>query len=370
MANDKPTSFSAARRWGIFFSVIISIVAVVALVAMVNYLAVRYYTRFPLSRQTEVNLSSQTHFLLKTITNEVKITVYYDKTDPLYPNVVAWLDEYHLANPKITVSTVDFRRDVAMAQQVKAKYKLGSTEDKNLVIFDCNGRYKIVPEGLLADYSLTEVSSENEKQREFERTLKGFNGEMRFTPALLNVVNTKQRKAYFLEDNGEASIEAEGKEGYSKLAEVLEQNGITNAVLKLRGTNTVPSDCNLLVIAGPQKVLPENELAKIRQYLQQGGRLFVLFQYSTFFNHIKTGLEDILADWNIDVGMNVVSDPDNTAEGGALVVEKWNPNHPISSPMLMAKSTLDLVMPRSIQILDRNKTGPESPKVEELATTG
>jgi hypothetical protein len=38
--------------------------------------------------------------------------------------------------------------------------------------------------------------------------------------------------------------------------------------------------------------------------------------------------------------------------------------------MLMSKSTLNMVLPRSVQILNRNKSGPEIPKVEELASTG
>src|SRR5579883_1547746 len=241
------TSFSATRRWGIFFSVIISIVAVVALVAMANYLGARYFLRFPLSRQTEVKLSPQTLFLLKSITNQVKVIIYYDKSDNLYTHVASWLDEYHLKNPKITVETVDYLRDTALAQQVKAAYKLGSSEDKNLVIFDCNGRSKIIPEGLLGDYQLEEIP--NEKEREFQRSLKGFNGEMRFTPALLSVISKKQRKVYYLEGHREHRFDDHGNDGYEKFAAILEQNNVTNIAMNLSGTNTVPSDCNLLIIA-------------------------------------------------------------------------------------------------------------------------
>lgn len=365
-----PTSFSARRRWGLFFSVVISIIAVIALVAMVNYLGARYFLRFPLSGQTEIKLSQQTLFLLKSITNQVKVTIYYDKTDPLYSHVAAWLDEYHLKNPKITVQTVDYLRDAALAQQIKAAYKLVNAEDKNLVIFDCNGRLKIVQESLLADYKLELIP--NEKEREFERRLKAFNGEMQFTPALLTVVSQKPRKAYFLQDNGEHDLESRNDDGYQKFGALLEQNNVTNSVLRLTGTNVIPADCNLLVIAGPRKAIPPEELAKIRQYLDQGGRLFVLFNYYT--RQTKTGLESILADWNIDVGLNLIADRENQASGGpssgVIEVQNWKRNHPVSDRLLMSKSRLNMVLPRSIKVLNENKQGLETPKVENLAFTG
>jgi len=109
------TSFSAGRRWGVFFSVIISIAAVIALVIMVNYLGARYYVRLTLSAQTRQQLSPQTVSLLKSITNEVNIIIYYDKKDELYGDIVTVLDEYRLRNPKISVQTIDYRADVAAA---------------------------------------------------------------------------------------------------------------------------------------------------------------------------------------------------------------------------------------------------------------
>ena len=38
-------SFSVARKWNISLNVLLSLAAMAAIVAMVNYLALRYYTR-------------------------------------------------------------------------------------------------------------------------------------------------------------------------------------------------------------------------------------------------------------------------------------------------------------------------------------
>ena len=57
------------------------------------------------------------------MTNQVKVTLYYDRSDGLYSTVADLLKEYHLANPRITVQSVDYLRDVAAAQKVKDSAK-------------------------------------------------------------------------------------------------------------------------------------------------------------------------------------------------------------------------------------------------------
>ncbi len=360
-----PTSFSARRRWGIFFSVLISIVAMFALVIMLNYLGTRYYMRFSWSKETGVQLAPQTLSLLKSITNQVNVVIYYDKTDKLYDSVKGLLDEYHLKNPKISVQTVDYLVDAVLAQQIKATNKLGSAQEKNLVIFNCEGRRKIVPETLLADYTYKSVP--NEKQPEWEQQLKAFEGEKQFSSALLNVINPRSFKACFLEGHAEHSLDSSSEDGYQKFGQVLEANNVQSSTLNLVGTNPIPADCNLLVIAGPRNAIPREELDKIRQYLDQGGRMFVLFNADTRYK--PTGLEGVLTNWNIEVGMNRVSDPPNTlASGGALAVSVFNPNQPLIAPLI--GSRLAMAAPRSISTLNVNRQGPEAPKVEELAFTG
>ena len=68
----------------------------------------------------------------------------YDSKDEqsLYSTVADLLGEYRLVNPRITVQTVDYMRDPGLAQKVKAKYNLSAPTDKNLVIFDCEGKVK------------------------------------------------------------------------------------------------------------------------------------------------------------------------------------------------------------------------------------
>ncbi len=196
-------SFSPGRRWQIGFDVVLRTALVLAVVVMVNYLGAKFYGRFYLSSQTRVQLSTRTLSVLHSITNQIKVTVYYDKTDDWYPDIIALLNEYRSANPKISVKTVDYLRNAGEAQKIKEQYKLGSATDKDLVIFDCEDRVKVVNGKALTQVQLEPVP--NATEREFRRKPVAFNGEMMFTTMLLAVVNPKPLKAYFLQGHGEPS---------------------------------------------------------------------------------------------------------------------------------------------------------------------
>jgi len=120
MGSKTPLTFSPARRWSARCAVLVSCVCVLAIVAMVNYASQRYFSkRFFLSSQTEVQLSEQTLGLLRNLTNEVDVILYYDREEALFPTISALLNEYQLACPQIHVRTVDYLRDPAEAAEVK-----------------------------------------------------------------------------------------------------------------------------------------------------------------------------------------------------------------------------------------------------------
>jgi ABC-2 type transport system permease protein len=363
MAARPQPSFSPGRRWKTGCDVVVRTMLVLAVVVMVNYLGAKFYGRFYLSSQTQVKLSSRTLSVVHSVTNRVVVTVYYDKTDDWYPTIIALLNEYRSANPNISVKVVDYVRDAGEAQKVKAQYKLGSTTDKDLVIFDSDGHVKIVPGDALTQVKLEAVP--NATQREFRRKPVAFNGEMAFTALLLAVENPKPLKAYFLQGHGEPSLSDTGDVAYQKFGSVLAENYIAPVPLELLGSNTIPDDCNLLIIAGPQSEFEEEELQKIDQYLQQGGRLFMLFNYFSIKH--PTGLEPILARWGVNVIPDVVQDPKNTTSGQDVIVYGFS-QHPAVNPL--TQLALQLILPRPIVKVDWKNPPANAPKVDELAFSG
>ncbi len=370
-------SFSLLRKWSIGLNVCLLILVVLSVVVMVNYLGRDYFLRVHCSARTRDSLSPLTLKFLQSLTNRIKIIIYYDRDESLYSTVAALLKEYKDASPRIAVQTVDYLRDVGAAQKVKADYKLSSATDKDVIIFDCEGKKFIIVDGAgLAHYVMEQVP--DEKERLYRRRATEFLGETMFTGALLAVTNPKPLEAYLLQGHGEhpfASSDpnsAVANFGYLKFATVLKQYYIDPQPLSLVGSNTVPADCHLLVVAGPTQALPDVELEKIEQYLDQGGHLLVLFNFLSLDRDTrreKTGLDKVLAKWGVQVDANVIQDPENYVRDlNNLVVQDFNRQHPIVNPLV--ESRLCLYRPRSVGKLTSRPQAADAPRVDELAFTG
>ncbi len=360
--NPKPLpSFSPGRRWKIGLDVILRTTLVLAVVVMMNYLSGHFFGRFFLSSQTRIELSSRTLEILKSLTNHVDITLYYDKQDDSYPTIVALLNEYRSATPRISVKVVDYVRDAGEAQKIKEQYGLNASTDKNLIIFDAGDKHvKIQPGDGLMEIKLDPVP--NPKEREFRRKPVAFHGEEAFTSMLIAVTRDKPLKAYFLQGHGEPSLTDSDNFGYLKFGSVLAQNFVAVTNLELNGDSGVPMDCNLLIIAAPTAPLSDPELQKVEEYLKQGGRLLALFNYASLKR--PTGLEPILQRWGINVINDYVKDPDNTITGQDIKVRKFS-QHPVVNPL--AQLSLQMILPRPIEHVAWANPPANAPQVEEIA---
>jgi ABC-2 type transport system permease protein len=368
--SSKP-SFTPGRRWTVGFDVAVRTVVVLAVVVMTNYLAGRFFHREYLSPHTRTELSPRTVNLVQSLTNQVKVTLYYDRENELFSTISALLREYQALNPKIRVEVVDYLRDAAAAQRVKLAYQLpemAKDEEKNFIVFDGGKGYKAVNGNLLADYQV-EVDKEKGK---YDKRPTFFKGEMLFNSLLLAMTNPKPLNAYVLQGHGEHNLES-GDEvnGYLGFKSVLEQNYIKVELLTLLGTNTVPQDCNLLIVPGPRTAIPEDELEKIDQYLKEGGRMFVLFNAAS--TERMSGLERILyGRWNILVSENIVQDPENSlntlksAPGADIAIGAFS-EHPAVKALI--GYNLDLIYPRPVLPTTPSESSADAPKVTVLFAT-
>lgn len=361
------SSFSAARRWAIRLDYLLRTVLVLAVVVMVNYLAGRWYVRLPLSSASRQPLSALTTGLLRALTNQVRIILYYDLQDPFLTTISALLREYQNLNPRIEISTVDNLWDTGEAQRIKNRYAaqmIGIT-NKNLIIFDCEGRVKIVPGNVLVEYTL-EMDQE-EGHPVFRRKPVWFLGEKMFTAALLAVTSPRPLKVCYLLGHGEHHPEDAGESGYLKVAALLRQNYLEVQPTQLLGTNAVPPDCSLLVVAGPVAPLSEAELERLDEYIRRGGRALVLLNFNSLQR--PTGLENLLAGWGVDVGRGTIADPSHSFRGSDIVIEDYGSRpHPIVKP-LVGLLPLHLILPRPVGRLQIPNPPADAPRVEELAYT-
>src|SRR5438094_6284765 len=363
MANpsSKSPSFSAVKKWATALNVVASCLALLALVAMVNYLASRHFLRFQWMADERYRLSPMTLKLLQTRTNQVKVIVFFDPDEALYASVKGLINEYQLACPKLDVEYVNYLLLTGRANLIKQQYQL-SDADKDLVIFDCNGKKRIVRAKELSDYDLQGIFAGKEARRT------SFKGEQFFTSAILRVTDPKPFKAYCLHGHCEHDPASDDEmNGYFKFARVLEDKDVVVGPLWLL-TNDVPADCQLLIIAGPRHTLSPEELERIDNYLNHGGRAFILLLNPGIPGVKKSGLEKTLANWGVAVGDGLVTD-DAQAKAGqnnVLYVANFG-QHDIVRPL--AGSRLGLAFPHAVRPQAGASRGADTAKVVELAFT-
>ena len=364
-------SFSSSRRWSIGLDLFVRTVLVLVVAGLVNFLGAKYHHRFYWSPQTNVTLSPRTLTILRGVTNQLTVTLYYDTHDPenFYQSIVAQLNEYHAANNKIIVRTVDYLHDPGAAEKIKAQYNLpGTTENpnappsKDLIIFDSGQRSIVIPGEAIVESKLQQKAPSDPSQKELEFRHKPiwFKGEILFTSKILALTTSQPFKAYFLQGDGEGSLADKGDYGFAKFALTLAQNYVSVQNLELTREAAVPTDCNLLIIAAPKSALRADDLQKIEKYLAEGGRLLALFNYATV--NEATGLEPILKRWGVNVLPAIVKDRDNATT--SVIIRKFS-THPVVNGLTQLK--LQMWLPRCIAKTESPAASATAPQIEELA---
>jgi ABC-type uncharacterized transport system len=368
-------SFSSAHRWLGLLNTVLAIAGALALVVMANYLAAGYFRDFQWSRDAAFKLSSQTRAVLESLTNDVEVTIFFDPhgdNQEIYLLTQGLLQEYQNTNPRhLHVQPLDYRRFVGRAKELLAAHNLSRQAEKDFVLLESkgNGHFKIEMARQLADYDYSDVLAGRSK---FVRR-SAFLGELHFTSDIYALAHPQTLKSYFLyghgeNDPGDPSGEPEklGDIGYSKLAGILKDEcDSTWDRLELFGTNDIPHDCQLLIVASPRSMefLPA-EVDKIATYLKNGGRLLALLA-------APCSLEPLLAkQWGVQLLNTHVAEKDphfTTQDPHSFFTAQLVP-HPIVNPLLSDRTPILMVRPRPIGIEDLGKT-PGAPEVNILAAT-
>jgi hypothetical protein len=352
-------SFSPWRRYAIGLSVLLSILAVLAIAAMVNYLARHYAPRFYWGSSSDYRLSPLTQVALASLTNQVRVTVFFDREDPVYPSVRALLREYAAHSPRLEIQELDYTQKPAEAQEFRRRFPFTiDPQDPDLILFESGSNTKIVPASDLRDYDVSALL-----RGASEIPPSAFKGEMLFTSAINAVCEGRRRKIYFLQGHREHDFQSEAiRTGYRRFAAILEEDNATVAGVDLRGGAEVPSDCELLIIAGPLDLIPDSELQSIDRYLRRGGRLLALFQFGTV-----TGLERFLDAWGLNVSDTRVIDPDSSEDPGLVTVSRFS-GHPVTRPL--GGTRVYLWLPRAVERRDLSHIHGAPARIEPLLLTG
>jgi ABC-type uncharacterized transport system involved in gliding motility auxiliary subunit len=182
------------------------------------------------------------------------------------------LEEYQALSPRLKIEFVDPIQNPAKAQA-----------------YDVRGPWPIL---------VVEKGAKREKISN--------DGEQDITNALIKVTREGKKTVCFLEGEGERSGEDSGDRGFSGAKSSLTKSLYEAKDVFLMREKTVPSDCTVLLAAGPEKDLLPETTAAIRDYVKKGGKAFVMVE-AELKEHYPNVVA-LLKDWNIEAGSDVVVD--------------------------------------------------------------
>jgi ABC-type uncharacterized transport system involved in gliding motility auxiliary subunit len=305
--------------------------AVIAILAVINFVGVRHHKTFDLTTEKLYTLSDQTRNIVGGLKQDLTV-VRFDKT--ANPGFDDLMGEYKNLSPHFKYQFVDPQQKPEVAQDY------GATHMGDVVV-----AYGIRKDHLTAGP-------------------RGDLGEEDLTGAIVKVINEKTKEVCFVTGHGEKVLTDSSKDGYSQVDAGLKKENYATKSINLIADNGVPADCSVLVIAGPKQEYYPQEVAMVGKYLDAAGDAFIMVDPST-----DPKLDDLFQSWNVAVGNNVVVDASGMGQligGGPIIpmIQDFG-----SSPITKGfqGSIAFFPLARTVAIADKAKSIPQT--VELLKTS-
>ncbi len=313
----------------------------IALLIIVNYLALRHYKRFDLTQSEIYTLSQETKNVISKLKKPLNIYVFtVQRDDALLGMVKELLSRYEALNPKLVkVEYIDPTLELKKAEKLMQELNLAQAE---VVIFKMGNDSRVVSFSELAEYEFSPIGA---------REIKSFKGELEFTRAILELIEEKKPKILFTEGHGELSLDIT-KQELALLQNFLSKGNFSMESWNPLGKEEVPPDTDLIIIASPKNAFTEQELAMLDKYLHSGGRILVLLDPA--LGETQQLKEQKLVDWlaakNVKVGKDIVVDPSTALPffGAAVIFSNNFGDHAIVKALKETKSAVLLPLVRSV----------------------
>jgi ABC-2 type transport system permease protein len=305
---------------------------VLAIIVIIN-LAVNHlpstYTKFDLSDTKLFTISEETKTLLYLLEDD--ITIYLIAQEGNEDNTIQeLLDKYKSLSSKITVVT----KDPVLCPDFVAGYTAEGLNENSLIV-ESGKRSKVI------DYS--QIYQTSTDYTTYESTTE-FDGEGQLTSAIDFVTSDNLPIIYALEGHNEQTL-SEG------LKQEIEKQNITVESLSLVTNETVPEDCECLLIYSPLKDISEEESKKIADYLNGGGNAFIVSGYT---EEELTKFNALLTAYGVEKTAEVVfeGDPNYYAMPYNHYLVPELDSHEITSPLITAKEKVLLPYAMGIKQMD------------------
>lgn len=276
----------------------VSIVAMLGILAAVNYLGVRQNKRWDFTANQVFSLSEQTLKVLRGLDAPAKLTVFDQSTS--FDRFKDRLEEYTYQSKQLTVDYVDIDRNPARA-------KAANVQTAGTMVLEYKGRVERI----------------NQPE------------EQDIANAFIKATTGQERKVLFTQGHGEKDPAASDRLGYSSVADALKGDNYTFDKLVLAQSPTVPDGTTAVVIAGPRTDFFPGEIDGLKKYLAKGGAVFAMVDPAEKPGQAQTpNLAAFLKEWGVTIDDDIVVDASGVGQifgaGPTVPVAASYPAHPIT----------------------------------------
>lgn len=298
--NWKEVGTPSAGRSSFFVGIsAVSALAVIALLCLANYVAVKRPMSWDFTSNKIHQLSSDTHATLLGLQQDVLATAFLRADDGAYEPLRELFKKYAALNPRFRFEFVDPLKDPLRVSQMNIR------QDGPRVVLQSEGR----------------------ESRFLEPT------EEALTNALLQVTRSERKKVGFSVGRGEARLGDETERGLSQIAGRMAGEGL-DAVELTVGKADIAEDVEVVVIAGPQQQFDETSVGTLRRFLLRGGRLFALIEPTAV-----VGLERFFSEFDLAIEPALILDAVHRLQGGGEsmpLIQDYNPDEEITRDFRVA----------------------------------
>lgn len=295
-------NFSAMRsRQAAFgFNSTITILLVIAIVGVLNFLAVKYPQKLDLTKSKINTLNDQTVKVVKGLQKPVKAAMFTkvtarDRFKPLF-------DSYKALNSKFEVEYVDPDREPTRAKTAGIK-----------------------------KYDTLQLTVGTRESKVEEIT------EEKVTNALIKLLKERSSTLCTITGHGEKSFGVNEAEGYAAVKKgLLEQSYEVKDFQLLQDAKDgkIPLEtCDAVAVIGPTKSFVGPEVKILGDYLRAGGRAIFALDVNVKGGDYSPELTTLLAAWNIKVENGIIVDPVSKMIGvdaAVPVVASYSREHAIT----------------------------------------
>jgi ABC-type uncharacterized transport system involved in gliding motility auxiliary subunit len=301
---------------------LLSTLAVLMILGMINFLAARYSSRMDLTETRMFTLAPQTQQVVQTLKQPVKAWVFDAAPNPGDREL---LENYRRQNSQFSYEFVDPQAKPGIAQRLGVK-SMGE------VYLETGTARRL-------------VQTINPQQRLSERQI---------TSGLVKITDSTQQKVYFVQGHGERSPEA-GQNGMSQAIARLTEENFTHATLNLIEDQKIPDDATAVIVAGSERAFLEKEVMILSDYLKRRSGLLLMIDPET-----DPKIGKLLEDWGVRLSDRIVVDPAGQASGlgaGVTIINQYG-DHPISKSLGDGISFYPLARPLATTTIQGVETVP------------